>query len=445
MSVENNRVFYNPSEGVIMDLSKIWVLLDCSTNNKMKNYEIVHATDVADINGRFNAGKMVQFVKEGVPLTGIIVAISDSPTFLRHELSTLTNKQYDQQAPKKYRKRSIGAKINGATALPPTSATASGSPLMPATAAGSAIASTSGSGTGSGPMSGRASTDLALASQLLRLSASPSPPLSTLPLTSASNAQIARRGANQSVIKTNPNAKSTHVMTFDQQTQTDESLLDGVRVEKKVDFLSDVMHDVGGKMGNLNECVLKIGSTMEAFMDYISRLNNTSPEPFLSTLRKATESIEMQQTNPPRILNGSHQLNSSSQTLDYNIMTIEPAVDETISTDSNFSLSNNSRISLNASNQSIYQESNANDSIQYAVATPKRKTPTGSRHADEDGDPSELMALGFNNTMIKRSIIQNINWNTYTGATRRLLRACFSREVLASHSLTGKPSPGKCR
>uniref|UniRef100_A0A8D8J3Z5 Protein insensitive n=2 Tax=Culex pipiens TaxID=7175 RepID=A0A8D8J3Z5_CULPI len=60
---------------------------------------------------------------------------------------------------------------------------------------------------------------------------------------------------------------------------------------------------------------------------------------------------------------------------------------------------------------------------------------------DDGGDDSELTPIGPNNTMVKKQVLRAINWNNYKAATRKLLMTLFTREKLASHTLTGRPSP----
>lgn len=60
---------------------------------------------------------------------------------------------------------------------------------------------------------------------------------------------------------------------------------------------------------------------------------------------------------------------------------------------------------------------------------------------DDGGDDSELTPIGPNNTMVKKQVLRAINWTNYKAATRKLLMTLFTREKLASHTLTGRPSP----
>ncbi|KAH8353289.1 hypothetical protein KR084_010129, partial [Drosophila pseudotakahashii] len=52
-----------------------------------------------------------------------------------------------------------------------------------------------------------------------------------------------------------------------------------------------------------------------------------------------------------------------------------------------------------------------------------------------------MVSIGPNNTCVPASVYENINWSVSSLATRKLLVSIFDRETLATHSMTGKPSP----
>lgn len=54
----------------------------------------------------------------------------------------------------------------------------------------------------------------------------------------------------------------------------------------------------------------------------------------------------------------------------------------------------------------------------------------------------DYQVLGVNGTMIHKTILQGLNFENPSAVTRKILVGVFDRETLASHSLTGKPSPG---
>ncbi|XP_031764684.2 uncharacterized protein LOC116412900 [Galleria mellonella] len=53
----------------------------------------------------------------------------------------------------------------------------------------------------------------------------------------------------------------------------------------------------------------------------------------------------------------------------------------------------------------------------------------------------EMVSIGSGYATIPARFLNEIDWNSYTTATRQLLKSVFSRKVLATHSLTGKRSP----
>lgn len=55
----------------------------------------------------------------------------------------------------------------------------------------------------------------------------------------------------------------------------------------------------------------------------------------------------------------------------------------------------------------------------------------------------QMLSIGENNTLIPASVFSSLKYDNFSTVTRKILAAVFDRETLASHSLTGKPSPGK--
>ncbi|XP_022832930.1 protein insensitive-like isoform X2 [Spodoptera litura] len=52
-----------------------------------------------------------------------------------------------------------------------------------------------------------------------------------------------------------------------------------------------------------------------------------------------------------------------------------------------------------------------------------------------------MVPIGSGQTLVPLRKFLRVKWDSYTVATRSLLRAVFSQSVLATHSLTGKRSP----
>ncbi|CAH0588949.1 unnamed protein product [Chrysodeixis includens] len=54
---------------------------------------------------------------------------------------------------------------------------------------------------------------------------------------------------------------------------------------------------------------------------------------------------------------------------------------------------------------------------------------------------ADMVPIGSGNVKVPARLLNEIDWNSHTSATRQLLQAVFPRRVLATHSLTGKQSP----
>lgn len=427
---EQNSIVYvkrDADEGTPVNPPMLWMLIEYRTRNRMKNYEVVAAKDVSGCGGgrsnqeSMHTGKLINVKKDTGTVQATIVTISDDKAFLSNELKDLVElekEDYELHSNKK-RKRVFAPKSDN-------------------------VATSS-------------------ATQYVRWNAN-----------HESNGSQNGPINKQSVIKSNPNIQNYPPMTFDQQTQTDfKASADfsgtDVRFSKiqatEEDILRDVHtmaednQDIKQQVANLRVEVAEIKSLLKDISDKLTHQNDgvhsTSTDfnratsilnsTQNSTVLVSTRTPNNATTNPPRILNLSHQSNYTPHTLNYNSISIEPVIEA--STDSNFSYSNHSRMSLSASNQSIYQaDTNHNDSAHLSgmKLDYSNTSKNADSFADDEGDPNEEVVLGTNNTTVPRSVLMNINWNSHTAATRRLLRAKFSREVLATHSLTGKPSPGMC-
>uniref|UniRef100_A0A2A4K0C7 BEN domain-containing protein n=1 Tax=Heliothis virescens TaxID=7102 RepID=A0A2A4K0C7_HELVI len=68
-------------------------------------------------------------------------------------------------------------------------------------------------------------------------------------------------------------------------------------------------------------------------------------------------------------------------------------------------------------------------------------TPKVLSNRNSNANADDMVPIGDGNALIPSRIFRHVNWNSYTSATRKLLTAVFTRRVLATHSLTGKPSP----
>lgn len=77
--------------------------------------------------------------------------------------------------------------------------------------------------------------------------------------------------------------------------------------------------------------------------------------------------------------------------------------------------------------------------LQYKL--PTRRSANAIKEEAPAGKDHVMVSIGPNNTCVPASVFENINWSVSSLATRKLLVAIFDRETLATHSMTGKPSP----
>lgn len=445
MSEPNSIVYVKRDADEGTPVPVLWMLIEYRTRNRMKNYEVVAAKDVSGsgVGGSrssiglesMHTGKLINVKKDTGMVQATIVTISDDKTFLNNELKDLLQmekEEYEVHGNKK-RKRFTPKVDNIATQSSSTTS-----------------------------------------SSYARWNTKNSHEQSSNTIEHQNGGATMNK---QSVIKSNPNVHSYPPMTFDQQTQTDfKANADLTSTEMRFnkiltvqeDILRDVHtvtednHNIKQQVASLRVEVAEIKTLLKGISEKLTHQNdgvhststdfNRSSSSILNSTQSSTVLVPTTRTpinaNPPRILNLSHQSNYTP--LNYNSISIEPVSIE-VSNDSNFSYSNHSRMSLSASNQSIYQaDTNHNDSatnlsgMKHEYSSSNNTSKNADSFADEVGDPNEEVILGTNGTTVARSVLVNINWNSHTAATRRLLRAKFSREILATHSLTGKPSPGMC-
>lgn len=406
--------------------NKLWLLVEYRTfSGKIshKNYEVIEAKDVCGPSGPDNAnvesmhtGKIVHIRGEKGFVQATIVTISDDKCFLDTELKDMRQLQLEDSSGLKKRKRDSSIARSGSQYVQYQN------------------------------WNGKLENDQSNQSILV-------------------SCRAAGTKAQQTRAASPP-------MTFCQQTQTDfkcgfdglnssaSSAINEAKLTKIIQSQTNLNLDVQlikGQVADMNKQLVDVKLLLNEILAKCSRpesrngeheiIVTTKSEPFTPTQNRS-------QFNPPKILNLSHSSNVlQASNMSFNNAIIEPVE---ASNDSNYSFSYNSRMSLNASNQSIYQNDSPNCSngepaeskmITQSMSIERLNgshTNLPEALAEEDGgDPNDEVVIGNNATTIPRHILSNINWNSHTAATRRLLRVKFTREVLATHSLTGKPSPGK--
>lgn len=186
-----------------------------------------------------------------------------------------------------------------------------------------------------------------------------------------------------------------------------------VSLMEQVEQLKQIVTDMNSKIDTIND---KSAQGVILYDAKNSRRSLASLNNSTSNLTIETYEVTHDVTDNSQ-LNESHFSNSSAKTVDF-----QTSFKNLNRTNSTHSL--NSSVSQNNSNNLVI------DQI---------KNDWGE---DDEENVSENAKIGTFKTEVPKHILRSINWKSHTGATRKLLMALFTRKVLATHSLTGKPSPG---
>lgn len=86
-------------------------------------------------------------------------------------------------------------------------------------------------------------------------------------------------------------------------------------------------------------------------------------------------------------------------------------------------------------------QSSSNFSVHSSSSTPLPRVESVTSLIEEWNDCDGDVSIGVNKTLVPVHVLRAIDWKNYKTATRKLLTTLFTREILASRSLTGRPSP----
>lgn len=95
------------------------------------------------------------------------------------------------------------------------------------------------------------------------------------------------------------------------------------------------------------------------------------------------------------------------------------------------------------------QQSGSTRSVKSENTPPLKKNKLKMQQAAEAEAPKftqsddEFQVIGVNKTRVPKHILNELSFGNYSSVTRKILVSVFDRETLATHSLTGKPSPGE--
>ncbi|KAJ8715152.1 hypothetical protein PYW08_005133 [Mythimna loreyi] len=98
-------------------------------------------------------------------------------------------------------------------------------------------------------------------------------------------------------------------------------------------------------------------------------------------------------------------------------------------------------IKLNKTNVAEVTSSTAKAEKKIQPKKPSVRRVLAETTNNELGNDADLVPIGNGNAKVPARLLKDIDWSSHSVATRLLLDAIFPRRVLATHSLTGKPSP----
>lgn len=407
--------------------SNLWILIECLVDGAGSYYKVISATDVVAPREQMHTGKSIKYRIGKTVFDGTIVIISDDKKFLETELeqmqkkanSTIRQHPFEEKICKKevYKRR----RINNDTSNPP----------------------------------------IILNNQSSLPARLPSPAWSN----------NTNDLSNQSTIV---QTTSIPPMTFDQQTQTDfksilpndtlvhtkisdNVLLNLEDIAKEQKRLQTSNYDTKEQLKNMSSECQQIRIIVEEILKRLDKATSVIVEeheldPQSQPLQRDEEhyiyesgQLQCNSSTPSKILNFKSNDFSNVEIVDY------------VTHDSNGSMSTNENQLLNGTNSIYGNLYNSSSNLLEKSSNSTGKKAAKRKHAskaaeqlkrdwsdnENDDDLQEQVPIGNNLTTVPRYILKRINWASHTSATRKLLTSLFSRETLASHSLTGKPSPGK--
>lgn len=269
-------------------------------------------------------------------------------------------------------------------------------------------------------------------------------------------------------------------MCLDQAAQTDSRVTGDSRVAGDSSGLQGKIQELQ-KLIELSELMLSEQKLLknEAKM---SRLIVESFSDEFSAMRKSIQSIEVKvetlcdqrqfdlipnepSADKKKILNGSgtqpytyiiesqEGTASGNASLSLNGSNLEYTVEELEADDSGRSTSrmsyhdqtsmmSNSSMDYAVSKKDGFRRSQSSSSFSLSsTSTPIAPRDTNAHFIEEWADMEGDAVIGSNKTTVPVHILRSIDWKNYKTATRKLLITLFTRETLATRSLTGRPSP----
>ncbi|XP_055713280.1 uncharacterized protein LOC129807807 [Phlebotomus papatasi] len=232
-------------------------------------------------------------------------------------------------------------------------------------------------------------------------------------------------------------------MTFDQQTQTDKSLYDrlvpasAAQMSHQIEEIAQIQSQNNAILGSLSE----VYRNQMIFNNNFTHCTNIQEE-IMRKLRDIEESVEQ--------LKQSEKLRTAPENSIYLQLTPdECSPSENLVIDTEAQPVEEAKPEVRTY-KAPYKKNKICQLENEENVTPNVKRVKIAASPEASGEsstsqmvyrPEEDIVIGPNGTKIAAQVLKGINWACPSVATRKILVAVFSRNVLATHSLSGKPSP----
>lgn len=264
-------------------------------------------------------------------------------------------------------------------------------------------------------------------------------------------------------------------MVFDQGTQTDNRMTEGMagiqmkmmELQKLIDLNEQMLNEQKLIKNEANMGRMLIESFSEEFVAMRKSMQVIETKiDSLSNERGQFEAIAHDQEvtlNKKKILNGSGQQvyyieaaanNSENASFALNQSAVDEFTVEELEADDSgrstsrisyhdqTSMMSNSSVDYSLKKESFRRShSSSNFSVHSASSTPIARANSIPSLVEEWVDVEGDVMIGSHKTMVPVHVLRAIDWKNYKTATRKLLTTLFTREILATRSLTGRPSP----
>lgn len=219
------------------------------------------------------------------------------------------------------------------------------------------------------------------------------------------------------------------VMTFDQQSQTENTMYDSV-----LPATAPQMHQQSQQIAQLiranNGLVMEIKDLKEMVVGITNKLNET-----LSMIQAGVV-VQTKEEIPDSV--SFTEISSNHGGSVQNI-----SVYETTATDLSMDRFPNSFTAPQSREQSLARSTTSENTPPLKKNKVKLKNSMRMSSESQHNTSEDYVTIGDNGTMVSKRVIDELRFDQYSTVVRKILANVFDRETLASHSLTGKPSPGK--